>query len=155
MIDERHHSAAAVLARNGTYSEAAAAAGVSIPTIARWKRDGEFRSIILRYSDPLRQAARTVIDPASADFYKLIPQRESQLLGKLEAIVEQLGQVVSERIEMMDKGEIEDIPVRLLPSFVKAFSEGVKHLQDSHDRLSGYSIVIDELTKLKDESNLN
>jgi hypothetical protein len=147
-ITERHHRAAKLLAKGTTEVKTAAAVGVSGASISRWKRDDEFRALIIRYAEPLRAAVVATATPENLDLFDQIPAAESNLIADLEAILNQLSQLLIKRLGSITDTEIEELPIRLIPSFVRAYTEGLESLQSAHDRHSGYALVVDELGKI-------
>jgi CBS domain containing-hemolysin-like protein len=62
---------------------------------------------------------------------------------------------VLKRLEALTDDEIEEIPTRLIPSFVKAFTDALETLQQANDRHSGYALVVDELGKILEAKSGN
>ena len=142
---ERHHKAAKALANGASERVAAEELNICAMTISRWKRDEEFRALILQYSSPIRTAiANSNSNGAITDLYHLIPDREAPLIAKLETMLEKLGGILNDRLATLE-AEIDDIPIRSLPPLLRAYCEGVQLLQQSHDRASGYELISREL----------
>jgi AcrR family transcriptional regulator len=154
-INEKHHRAAKLLANGSTEAKTAAAVGVSLASISRWKREDEFRALIIRYAEPLRAAVEATATPENLDLFEQIPASESALIAELQAIVAKLSSTVLKRLEALTDDEIEEIPTRLIPSFVKAFTDALETLQQANDRHSGYALVVDELGKILEAKSGN
>jgi transcriptional regulator with XRE-family HTH domain len=154
-INEKHHRAAKLLANGSTEAKTAAAVGVSLASISRWKREDEFRALIIRYAEPLRAAVEATATPENLDLFEQIPDSESDLIAELQAIVAKLSSTVLKRLEALTDDEIEEIPTRLIPSFVKAFTDALETLQQANDRRSGYDLVVTELGKILEAKSGN
>lgn len=147
-ITEKHHKAAKLLANGTTEAKTAAAVGVSGASITRWKRRDEFKALIIRYAEPLRAAVEATATPENLDLFDQIPVAESSLIADLDAVLSHLSGLLLKRLEGITETEIDELPIRLIPSFTKAFIEGLEALQNAHDRHSGYALVVDELGKI-------
>ena len=142
-IDSKHHTAAKLLATGHSERETAKEVGVTPFSVVRWKRDEEFRALMLQYSPPLRAAIENSSE-TTPDLYDLIPDREAPLFRNLEWILKRLGKALNNRLERLED-EIDDIPIRSLPTLLKAYIDGLETLQKAHDRASGYELISKEL----------
>jgi hypothetical protein len=150
-VDERQHIAAKTLAQGGTEREAAAAAGCSLASITRWKRRADFKELMLQYSSPLRVAIAQGAAPSN--LFALIPERESKLLEKLEKMAATLGEILERRLgDLSEDDLITEIPTRLLPSFMKAYIDAYESIANALDRLSGYELILSEVSKINEKS---
>ena len=150
-MDERQHVAAKALAQGGTEREAAAAAGCSLASITRWKRRQDFKDLMLQYSSPLRVAIAQ--GAAIGDLFALIPERESKLLEKLEKMAAKLGDILERRIDALTEDDlITEIPTRLLPSFMKSYIDAYEAIANALDRLSGYELILSEVSKINEKN---
>ncbi len=147
-INEKHHKAAKLLANGTTEAKTAVAVGVSLSSISRWKREDEFKALIIRYAEPLRAAVVATAMPENLDLFEQIPAQESSLIDDLESVLNKLSELLLKRLEGVSEQDIADLPLRLIPSFVRAFTDGLEALQQAHDRHSGYALVVDELGKI-------
>ena len=152
-ITEKHHEAAKLLANGTTEKKAAAAVNVSPASISRWKRQEEFKALMIRYAEPLRAAVKSTATPENLDLFDLIPAQESALIADLQRIVEKLGSTVLGRLATLSEDEISEIPTRLIPSFVKSFIDALDALQKANDRRSGYELIISELEKIVEKDS--
>jgi len=147
-INEKHHRAAKLLANGATEAKTAAAVSVSVASITRWKRQDEFKALIIRYAEPLRAAVEATATPENLDLFDQIPDAESDLINDLEKVLTRLSKLLLTRLENVSDADMADLPLRLIPSFVRAFTDGLETLQQAHDRHSGYALVVDELGKI-------
>lgn len=152
-ITAKHHEAAKLLANGTTEKKAAETVGVSPASICRWKRQEEFKALMIRYAEPLRAAVASTATPENLDLFDLIPAQESALLADLQRIVEKLGSTVLGRLATLSEDEVAEIPTRLIPSFVKCFVDALDALQKANDRRSGYELIICELEKIIEKDN--
>lgn len=138
---ERHHKAAKALANGASERVAASESGVTSMSITRWKREPDFRQLILKYS-PAIQAAMTTSGHSFIDLYELIPDKESHLIEGLEKMLEKLRRILNECLHEVN---VADIPPRQIPALFKAYVEGLNTLQAAHDRVTGYELIAREL----------
>ena len=138
---EKHHRAARSLANGASERAAARESGASESSILRWKKDPDFRQLVLKYS-PAIQAAMSASGHGLVDLYELLPEKESRLIARLETLLENLGSILG---ECLDEVNVADIPPRQIPNLFKAYVEGLNTLQAAHDRLTGYKLIAREL----------
>jgi len=149
-IDNRHHVAAKAMAGGQTDIVAADAAGVHVSSISRWKRDTEFQELIKFYTAPAERV-QAIARGGDADYrevYRLIPERERELVQRLETMLDRLADVLMNRLETLSEDEIADLPTRLLSQMMKTYFDGLQVLQQTHDRASGYEMVLNDLERI-------
>lgn len=129
----------------------ALAAGVSDSTIFRWKRDPDFDALVEFYREPMRQAIATSASPGYLESYTSIPAREAPLVRELEIMMRRLSEIVVARLQSVTDDDVQEMPLRLIPTFFRAYVDGLNLLQEIHDRESGYDLVVAELGKLIEE----
>jgi hypothetical protein len=152
-IEEKHHKAAKLLGNGATEKKAANAAGVSLASIARWKRKTEFQELITQYSEPLATAIESANGADNLELFELIPAEELAIIADLKRVAEKLGSTVLKRLGSLSDDEINEIPTRLIPSFIKCFIDVGDAIQKANDRRSGYELIVAELEKIIEKDN--
>lgn len=151
-IDNRHHAAAKAMASGQTDAAAADAAGVHVSSVNRWKRDTEFQELITFYTAPAERVQAKAIasgeDVSYCEVYRLIPERERELVQRLETMLDKLADVLVNRLETLSEDEIAELPTRLLAQMMKTYFDGLGVLQQTHDRASGYEMVLNDLERI-------
>lgn len=144
-LEECHHIAAEALATGSTVKRAAAAVGISESTLLRWKREKPFQDLIDHYR-PATRVNRAI--NAQRENYDLLQEaRDAEILLTVELrdALEKVISIIKTRLDCMDKQEIEELAVRHLSPLLKIVGDGLGILQSSHDRLSGYGLLMKEL----------
>lgn len=144
-LEEKHHLAAEALATGNTLKAAGKLAGVSEASVIRWKRQQVFLDLIEHY----RPAARVdrAINAQKENYDLLQEARDAEILLTVELrdALEKVISIIKTRLDCMDKQEIEELAVRHLSPLLKIVGDGLGILQSSHDRLSGYGLLMKEL----------
>ena len=144
-LSERHRLAAELVAEGHGNRAICERLSIGESTLLRWKRREDFRTLVSEFlppgqPSPLKEYSLEVLENVRDDEIILM----TELRETLEAVV----RVVRIRIKHLDETEISQLPVRLIPTFLNCFADGLGTLQNAHDRLSGYSLLMKELGQI-------
>lgn len=144
-LEERHHTAAEAIATGSTLKAAGKLAGVSESTVIRWKREAAFRDLIEHY----RPASRVdrAVQSQQENFDLLQEARDAEILltVELREALEKVIAIIKRRLNSMSEDEVDELAVRHLSPLLKIVGDGLTILQTSHDRMTGYGMLIREL----------
>lgn len=147
-LDPVHHQAAELLANGHTVKATAKRTGASEATIYRWKRHKRFTDLIESYT-PASQVIRAISE-RKENFDLITEARNAELLltAELRDALEQIILVIKQRLEAMTEEERDGLAIRHLSPLLKCYSDGIGILQNCHDRLTGYGMLIKELESI-------
>lgn len=157
-LDNRQKQAAKLLGEGATNRQTAHAVNLSESTILRWKRLDEFKELVAKNTPKGKVVEALSSQAENMQALELAKESEIILATELRELLERLSEVIGKRLSNLDDDEISEIPIRLLPTLFNAFTQGIETLQTGHDRLSGYKLILDELSKILDvkaAANLN
>ena len=147
-LEEKHYIAAELLATGSTNKAAGKAAGVSEASILRWKRVDRFRDLIEHFR-PANRVDRAV-QAQKENFDLLQEARDAEILLTVELrdALEKVIGIIKKRLDTMSEVEIEELAIRHLSPLLKIVGDGLSILQTSHDRMTGYGMLIKELESI-------
>lgn len=133
--------AAAMVASGDKNRDVCEALDIGESTLLRWKRRSDFRSVV---------AERAIVVDSATDSTVEVLQNarddELILMVELREALEQMARVIGTRLKTMTDDEISELPTRLIPTFLNSFTDGLGSLQGAHDRLTGYGLILKELS---------
>lgn len=152
-LQKRHHTVAKALAEGTTNKRAGRLIGVSESTVIRWKREPDFQDLIYEYT-PENQVFEA-IQAENENFDLLQEAREAEILLTVELrdALEKTVEVVKRRLNGMSEDEMDEMPIRNISPLLKLVSDGLATLQSSHDRLTGYGVIIKEMESILEKRN--
>ena len=139
-LTDQQRRAAAMVAGGDKNRDICESLDIGESTLLRWKRRQDFRALV---------ADRAIVVDSGGDSNIEILQNarddELVLMAELREALEAMVMVLGTRLKSMSEDEINELPVRLIPTFLNSFTEGFSNLQGAHDRLSGYGLILREL----------
>ena len=149
MLTEKQLKGAWLLASGRTGIEACTGAGVTENTLYKWKRKPEFQAAVAF----LQEQRESQIQAQAEQLVSLESTRddEEKILGFQRELVIELGELSVALVRQVRAEGVENIGVRSLPSYLKAFSDAASALQQSNDRLIGLEALINDVEILEQE----
>ncbi len=144
-LEQKHHLVAEALANGKTNKAAGQLVDVSESSVIRWKRRQDFRDLIEHYRPASRVAQVVQAQQHNYDLLKEARDAEILLTVELRNALEKVIGVISKRLEHMSDEEMENLAIRHLSPLLKVVGEGLGIVQLSHDRFTGYGLLIKEL----------
>lgn len=138
-----------MLANGRTHREAYGAANVGERTFYKWLKRDEF----LKAVDFLKAQREVEIREKAEELVSLESTRddEEKILGFQRELVVELGELSIALVKQIRAEGVENIGVRSLPPYLKAFADAVSALQQSNDRLIGLESLIADVESLEEE----
>lgn len=147
-LEEKHHVVASALATGSTIKAAGKLIGVSDATVTRWKRHQVFLDLIEHYRPANRIDRAVQAQQENHDLLQEARDAEILLTAELRDALEQVIGIIKKRLDCMTEDEIEELAVRHLSPLLKIVGDGLGILQQSHDRLTGYGMMLKELENI-------
>ena len=152
-LNQNHHDTAKLVAKGISNKQIVKHIGISESTLLRWKREPRFKELIQSYLPKGR--IDEAVQAQQQNYNLLLDARESEMIltAELRESLEKVIAIIKERLESMEEEEIKDLPLRLLSPLIKCFADGFDLVQRSHDRLTGYGLLIKQLEDILEGDN--
>jgi hypothetical protein len=90
------------------------------------------------------------VSESSEQFNLLKTARDSEILltEKLTTALQKVIELINKRLNELTDEDIESLSLKNLPPLARLVSEGLGVLQQSHDRLTGFGLLVKEIESM-------